>query len=142
MPAASAPAIPMVEHDVFGPLTSVKLGPSNQTIICNFSAGDGSYSPIVSLNTAVLNAVQVTGASGTFTLTVNGQTTAPIAIGADPSIVQAAITALPGIGAGNLMVSRLQSLRAGTCWGPGVIAHRGVGLNGWTVVCIRELFRP
>jgi hypothetical protein len=85
-------------------LSSVKLGPSNQTIICNFKGGDGSFSPVVSVTSAVLNTVQVSGASGTFELTVNGQTTAPITIGANPGTVQAAVAALPGIGSGNVQV--------------------------------------
>jgi hypothetical protein len=85
-------------------LNSVKVGPSNQSIICAFSAADGSTPSLQSLNPTIMKTVGVTGASGTFTLTVNGQTTAPIPIGADVGTVQAAIAALSGIGSGNIQV--------------------------------------
>jgi hypothetical protein len=88
-------------------LSSVKVGPSNQSIICNFSAADGSAAALQSLNPSITKAVGLTGASGTFTLTVNGQRTAPIAIGADAGTVQAAVAALPGIGSGNIQVQGL-----------------------------------
>ena len=43
--------------------------------------------------------------SGTFTLTFDGQTTAPIAFDADGPAVAAALEALPNIGAGNVTIS-------------------------------------
>lgn len=55
-----------------------------------------------------VNAIQtltMTGgpAGGTFTLTYNGQTTAPIAYNASAAVVQAALVLLPNIGAGNVV---------------------------------------
>lgn len=46
----------------------------------------------------------VSGAAGTFTLTFNGQTTAPLAFDASPAAVQAALEALSSIGSGNVVV--------------------------------------
>ena len=43
--------------------------------------------------------------SGTFTLTVNNQTTAPLAFNATTAQVQAALQALPGVGANNVVIS-------------------------------------
>lgn len=42
---------------------------------------------------------------GTYTLTVNGETTGPIPAGADAVAIQAALEALPGVGDGNVAVS-------------------------------------
>lgn len=62
------------------------------------------------MTTIAVNEVQsltITGTptGGTFTLTWNGQTTAPIAFNAAAAAVQTALTALPNIGAGNITVT-------------------------------------
>lgn len=46
----------------------------------------------------------VSGTAGTFTLTFNGQTTAPLAFNASPAAVQAALEGLSSIGSGNVVV--------------------------------------
>jgi hypothetical protein len=57
--------------------------------------------------------VQRVSASGSFRLTFAGQTTAPLAANATAAQVQAALGALPGVGAGNVEVSD-RGLPAGT----------------------------
>ena len=53
-----------------------------------------------------VQAVTITGSSGSFTLTFNGQTTAAIPFNATAASVQAALSALTTIGAGNVTVTQ------------------------------------
>src|SRR5260221_780463 len=52
----------------------------------------------------------VTGASGTFTLTFNGQTTGPLGFNATAAQVQTALQGLSTIGAGNVTVAQFGNL--------------------------------
>jgi len=63
---------------------------------------DGTPSVISEVQT--VNVFQATG--GTYTLSFQGQETGPIAYNASPAEVEAALTALPTIGAGNVEVKR------------------------------------
>jgi hypothetical protein len=85
-------------------------------------ARDGAV--LVTINAgAATNEVQtvtITGVptGGTFTLTYAGQTTAPIAYNAPTANVQSALTALPPIGAGNVVVG-------GSAGGPYTVTFQG-----------------
>lgn len=61
--------------------------------------------PVVSRADSYTVALSGSPTGGTFTLTVDGQTTAAIAYDANASTVQAALTALPNVGAGGATVS-------------------------------------
>jgi hypothetical protein len=75
--------------------------------------------------TAEVQSLIATGAtSGTFTLTFNGQTTAPIAFNATAAAVQAALVALSTIGAGNLVAT------GGPLPGTAVVLTFGGALQG------------
>ncbi|MFO0805148.1 MAG: proprotein convertase P-domain-containing protein [Gemmataceae bacterium] len=56
----------------------------------------------------------VSGTAGTFTLTFNGQTTAPLAFNATALQVRSALEALPGIGSGNVQVALSSAAGANT----------------------------
>ncbi len=63
----------------------------------------GGFSPFNDMLTNETQTVRVTGASGgTFTLTFDGQTTAPLAFNATAAQVQAALEALSNVGAGDV----------------------------------------
>lgn len=66
--------------------------------------GAGSTSALVSGANAV-QAVTVSATAGTYTLTLDGVTTAAIAFNATASAVQDALAALPNVGVGNVSVS-------------------------------------
>ena len=66
----------------------------------------GGYGPFNSQKTDEQQTVRVTGATGgTFTLTFNGQTTAPLPYNASRDAIDAALEALPNVGADNIQVS-------------------------------------
>ena len=66
----------------------------------------GGFAPFNDMLTNETQTVRTTNASGgTFTLTFDGQTTAPLAHDATAAQVQAALEALAGIGAGNVVAS-------------------------------------
>ena len=68
----------------------------------------GGYGPFNDQKTDEQQTVRVTNATaGTFTLTFNGQTTAPIAYNANGPDIDAALEALPNIGVTNIQVSPL-----------------------------------
>ena len=68
----------------------------------------GGYGPFNDQLTDEQQTVRVNNATGgTFTLTFNGQTTAPIAYNANGPAIDAALEALPNIGANNIQVSPL-----------------------------------
>ncbi|HNR35577.1 MAG TPA: hypothetical protein PKO36_10380 [Candidatus Hydrogenedentes bacterium] len=77
---------------------------------------------------------------GSFTLTFQGQTTAPLPLGASSAEVQSALEALPAIGAGNIEVEDARGLPTYFCTFKGVFANtavplmtaNGSGLNGGT----------
>lgn len=101
-------------------------------------AGRGSAFSADVMPTGV-NAVQsvtVTASSGTFTLTFSGATTTALAYNASAATVQAALEALPSIGAGNVSVTGTYSVtftnRLGLCPVPLLVAS-GAGLAGGTV---------
>jgi hypothetical protein len=52
-----------------------------------------------------IDSLEIDAQAGTYTLTVDGETTAPIAFDADASTVQAALEALPSVGVGNVVVT-------------------------------------
>lgn len=84
----------------------------------------------VPLGSSEVQTVTVAGATGgTFTLTFNGQTTAPIAFGATAAAVQTAFLALSTVGAGNATVT-------GSAGGPFTITFTGTkaGINQPPVV--------
>lgn len=64
---------------------------------------NGLYVPYVLDSESVSIAVDATG--GTFTITIEGQTTAAIAFNATAAQVQAAVELLPGVGPGDLTVT-------------------------------------
>ncbi|MDA0182832.1 ThuA domain-containing protein [Solirubrobacter phytolaccae] len=71
------------------------------------------YGPFNSQKTDEQQTVRVTGATaGTFTLTFNGQTTAPIAYNAAGPAIDAALEALPNIEADEIQVSPLPTQQA------------------------------
>src|SRR5205807_6968372 len=82
--------------------------------------------------------VQISGADdGRFTLTLNGHTTVPLNWNAAAPSVQAALAALPGVGAGNVVVDQvgnayvvsLQGTLAGQPgWALGALTANGSGL--------------
>ena len=78
-------------------------------LVDRFSTTATSYGPQAS-SYDELDQVDVSAGGGTFTLTFGPDTTAPIAFDADPAAVQAALEALPGIGAGNVIVGGAISL--------------------------------
>ena len=66
----------------------------------------GGYGPFNSQKTDEQQTVRVTNATGgTFTLTFNGQTTAPLPFNASRDAIDAALEALPNVGADNIQVS-------------------------------------
>lgn len=65
---------------------------------------------------------------GTFTLTVEGQTTAPIAWNAPANVVQNALTALSTIGVGNLSVQNAGPLTSYYLYFTGVLANTALSL--------------
>ena len=66
----------------------------------------GGYGPFNSQKTDEQQTVRVTNATGgTFTLTFNGQTTAPIAYNATAAQVDAALEALSNVGADDIQTS-------------------------------------
>src|SRR5205823_6663453 len=58
------------------------------------------------VSTSEVQQVLVTGSGGTFTLTANGQTTGTLQYNDTAANVQAALTGLTSIGAGNVFVTR------------------------------------
>lgn len=56
-------------------------------------------------NTSQVQTLLIAGATGTYVLTYDQQSTAPIAVGATTATVQAALQALPNIGANNVTVA-------------------------------------
>ncbi len=81
------------------------VGPSGKSLIIGFADSVGNSTSVLNLITTTSERVKVSGASGTFTLSFGGQTTAPIARGALPADVRAALSALSSIGTGNVSVS-------------------------------------
>ena len=66
----------------------------------------GGFAPFNAMLTNETQTVRTANASGgTFTLTFHGQTTAPLAYDATAAQVQAALEALAGVGAGNVVAS-------------------------------------
>ena len=78
----------------------------------------GGYGPFNDQKTDEQQTVRVTNATGgTFTLTFNGQTTAPLAWNATAAQVDAALEALSNVGANNIQTSGgpVQTRRTSTC---------------------------
>ena len=79
------------------------------TVMAKITSGPdtGKIGPFQAAGTADVWTVTPTGtwSGGTFTVTVNGQTTAPIAFGATAATIQTAVQALSSVGAGNLLVT-------------------------------------
>ena len=66
----------------------------------------GGFSPFNDSKTDESQTVRVNGATGgTFTLTFNGQTTAPLAFNATAAAIQSAVQALSSVGAGNAVAT-------------------------------------
>lgn len=112
------------------------------TVIARFSSGAnvGLWGPYAGRTSEVQSAT-VTGAptGGTFTLTLNGETTAAIAFNATADTVRAALQALPSISAGDVAVTGVAGgpytvTFGGTMAGANVAAMTasGAGLTGGT----------
>ena len=72
-------------------------------------------------------AIQIdNAASGTFTITYNGQTTVPIPFNAGANVVQNALTALSNIGLGNVYVNQQPGIPTALIWA----AYFAVALGG------------
>lgn len=78
------------------------------TVLAKITSGpdSGKVGPFQAAGTADVWTITPGGtwSGGTFTLTVNGQTTAPIVYNAAIGVIQTAVQALSGVGAGNLIV--------------------------------------
>lgn len=86
-----------------------RIGDMLFTKLDNVVVADAGYpgTGTVGDGTAEVQTVEITGtpAGGTFTLTYDGQTTAPIAFNADAAAVQAALLALPNLWPGDVVVT-------------------------------------
>ena len=69
------------------------------------TAASNTLLPVSAINVAETVAGGATVTAGTYTLTFNGHTTTTLAWNATPATVQAALEALPGVGAGNVLVT-------------------------------------
>ena len=85
-------------------IAAARIGPSGATLFVECADGSGNPSPVLGISTQTTQSLQIGGASGTFTLQFGGAATATIPRGADAAVIQAALTALPNVGAGNLVV--------------------------------------
>ena len=75
----------------------------------------GGYGPFNDQKTDEQQTVRVTNATGgTFTLTFNGQTTAPLPYNASRDAIDAALEALPNVGADNIQVSGSTAVNTNT----------------------------
>lgn len=106
LPAAGGLVVPV------GPVyTTFPVYAGGETVQARYFAGPQNEIQLVALSG--------TG-SGTYTLTFDGQTTAPIAFDASAAVVQAALEALSNIGAGNVSVTA----------GGGQVGYRFVEFTG------------
>ncbi|MDB5307092.1 MAG: hypothetical protein JWO38_1294 [Gemmataceae bacterium] len=94
-----------------GSLATTNVSQITATLVTVLTSTVTAGSPTQSAVQAVQ--VYLTG-GGTFTLTFNGQTTAPLAAGATAAQVQAALTGLSTIGAGNVTVASSSLVPTGT----------------------------
>jgi len=82
------------------------LSRSNKAALRRLAGRGAAFSAdLMPTGTDAVQTIIVTATVGTYTLTFNGATTAPIAWNATAAQVQAALQALPSIGAGNVSVS-------------------------------------
>jgi hypothetical protein len=87
------------------PSLTAYVAPSGKALVA--ACVDGSLLPtnVISYTVSSSQSLKVQGASGTFTITFNGQTTSALAGGAAAATVQAALVALSSIGPANATVA-------------------------------------
>jgi uncharacterized repeat protein (TIGR01451 family) len=132
-PAASLPAASPLTNGV-GTFSATFGTAGTQTIT---ATGPGVAAITVTITTPGAlagyqsNVVQISGLSGTFTLTVNGQTTGALPFDATAAQVQAALQALSTVGAGNVTVTGDIVTHfitfAGSARGPQALSGAGTG---------------
>ncbi len=85
-------------------ISGAKIGPSGATLIVECADGSGNPSPLLGVSTQTTQALQIGGAGGTFNLRFGVAATPALPRGADAPTIQAALTALPNVGSGNVLV--------------------------------------
>ncbi len=86
-------------------VSGATIAPSGANLIVNFADAGGSPTPLTTITFGTVESLRIGGAAGTYTLAFGGATTAALPLGASAAMVQAALAALPGIGAGNVSVT-------------------------------------
>lgn len=82
-----------------------RLGGSGKTFSVRARDGSGNLSNFTALNTDSSELIHIHAASGTWTATLNGNTTSAIAVGALAADVEDALEALSGVGEGQCVVT-------------------------------------
>lgn len=96
--------------------STTKVVPSGLAV--TFDSGTGMFKPFAGVNEVQTVTITGTPTGGTFTLTLDGETTAAIAYNATAAAVQSALEALSNVAAGDLTVS-------GSAGGPYTVTFAG-----------------